>query len=46
MNKGFKYLEVSAGIEPVVGKPDPDTRIYRREGSDEESGCERRREHV
>ena len=38
MNKDFKYLEVPAGIEPVVGKPDPDTRIYRREGSDEDSG--------
>ncbi len=38
MNKDFKYLEVPAGIEPIVGKPDPDTRIYRREGSDEDSG--------
>jgi hypothetical protein len=38
MNKDFKYLEVPAGLEPVVGKPDPDTRIYRRQGSDEDSG--------
>ena len=38
MNKDFKYLEVPAALEPVVGKPDPDTRIYRREGSDEDSG--------
>ena len=38
MNKDFKYLEVPVGLEPVVGKPDPDTRIYRREGSDEDSG--------
>ncbi len=38
MNKDFKYLEVPPGLEPVVGKPDPDTRIYRREGSDEDSG--------
>jgi hypothetical protein len=38
MNKYFKYLEVQAGLEPIVGKRDPDTRIYRREGSDEDSG--------
>jgi len=38
MNKDFQYLEVPAGLEPLVGKPDPDTRIYRREGSDEDSG--------
>ena len=38
MNKDFKYLEVPAGLEPLVGKPDPDTRIYRRQGSDEDSG--------
>jgi hypothetical protein len=38
MNKDFKYLEVPASLEPIVGKPDPDTRIYRREGSDEDSG--------
>jgi hypothetical protein len=38
MNKDFRYLEVPAGLEAAVGKPDPDSRIYRREGSDEESG--------
>ena len=38
MNKDFKYLEVPTGLEPVLGKPDPDTRIYRRNGSDEDSG--------
>ena len=29
---------VPASLKPVVGVPDPETRIYRREGSDEESG--------
>ena len=38
MNKDFKYLEVPEGLKPILGTPDPDTRIYRREGSDEDSG--------
>ena len=38
MKKDFKYLEVPASLKPFIGEPDPDTRIYRREGSDEESG--------
>jgi hypothetical protein len=38
MNKDFKYLEIPASLKPFIGEPDPDTRIYRREGSDEESG--------
>jgi hypothetical protein len=38
MNKDFKYLEVPESLKPIVGKPDLDTRIYRREGSDEDSG--------
>jgi len=38
MNKEFPYLDVPASLKPIVGVPDPETRIYRREGSDEESG--------
>jgi hypothetical protein len=38
MNKDFPYLEIPESLKPIVGEPDPDTRIYRREGSDEESG--------
>ena len=38
MNKDFPYLDVPASLKPIVGVPDPETRIYRREGSDEESG--------
>jgi len=38
MKKDFKYLEIPASLKPFIGEPDPDTRIYRREGSDEESG--------
>ena len=38
MKKEFKYLEIPASLQPLIGEPDPDTRIYRREGSDEESG--------
>ena len=38
MNKDFPYLVVPASLKPVVGVPDAETRIYRREGSDEESG--------
>jgi len=38
MNKEFPYLDVPASLKPIVGVADPETRIYRREGSDEESG--------
>ncbi len=38
MNKDFPYLVIPASLKPLIGEPDPDTRIYRREGSDEESG--------
>jgi hypothetical protein len=38
MKKDFRYLEIPASLKPFIGEPDPDTRIYRREGSDEESG--------
>jgi hypothetical protein len=38
MNKEFPYLDVPASLKPIVGVPDLETRIYRREGSDEESG--------
>ena len=38
MNKEFPYLVIPASLKPLIGEPDPETRIYRREGSDEESG--------
>ena len=38
MNKEFPYLDVPGSLKPVVGIADPETRIYRREGSDEDSG--------
>ena len=38
MNKEFPYLDVPASLKPIVGVADPETRIYRREGSDEKSG--------
>ncbi len=38
MNKDFPYLVIPASLKPLIGEPDPETRIYRREGSDEESG--------
>jgi hypothetical protein len=38
MNNDFPYLEVPASLKPIVGEPDRETRIYRREGSDEDSG--------
>ena len=38
MNKDFPYLIIPASLKPVVGEPDLETRIYRREGSDEDSG--------
>jgi hypothetical protein len=38
MNKDFPYLVIPEKLKPIVGEPDPETRIYRREGSDEESG--------
>jgi len=33
----FPFVEIPPELEPIVGKRDPDARIYRREGSQEES---------
>ena len=38
MNRDFPYLDVPASLKPIVGEPDPEMRIYRRYGSDEECG--------
>jgi hypothetical protein len=33
----FPFVEIPAALQPIVGSPDPGTRIYRRDGSQEES---------
>jgi hypothetical protein len=33
----FPFVEIPEELEPIVGKRDPETRIYRRDGSQEES---------
>jgi hypothetical protein len=37
MQTDFPFVQIPAELECVVGKPDPGTRMYRREGSQEES---------
>ena len=34
----FPFVKISKDIEHVVGQPLPDTRIYEKEGSEEEAG--------
>lgn len=38
MQTDFPYLEVPEEFFPIVGKPDEGTRVYRRDGAQEESG--------
>ena len=38
METDFPYLVIPDRLKPIVGKPDPGTRIYRIEGSDAEVG--------
>jgi hypothetical protein len=38
METNFPYLVVPESLKATVGEPDLDTRIYRRNGSDEDSG--------
>lgn len=37
MQTGFQFVDVPEELHPIVGQPDPGTRIYRRDGSQEES---------
>lgn len=38
MKSDFPYLVIPDRLKPIVGEPDPGTRIYRKEGSDDEVG--------
>lgn len=37
MSTSFPFVEIPPELEPIVGKRDPGTRMYRRDGSQEES---------
>lgn len=37
MQTGFPFVGVAEYLYPIVGQPDPGTRIYRRDGSQEDS---------
>lgn len=37
MQTNFPFVEIPSELEPIVGKREPGKRIYRREGSQEES---------
>jgi hypothetical protein len=38
MSDAFPFVEVPTEAKAVLGEPDPETRIYRAEGPEEESG--------
>jgi hypothetical protein len=38
VKRDFPYLVIPDRLKPIVGEPDPGTRIYRKEGSDAEVG--------
>ena len=37
MQTNFPFVELPDALEPIIGKREPGTRIYRRDGSQEES---------
>ena len=37
MSTAFPFVEIPSELHPIIGKPDPGTHIYRRDGSQEES---------
>lgn len=37
MQTDFPFIEIPEELYPIVGKPDPGTRLYRRDGSQEEA---------
>lgn len=39
MSTDFPFVKIPEGLYPVLGTPDPGTRIYRRDGSQEESAA-------
>lgn len=39
MQTDFPFVEIPPALQPIVGSPDPGTRIYRRDGSQEESAA-------
>lgn len=39
MQTDFPFVEIPTELEPVIGRRDPGTRIYRRDGSQEESAA-------
>lgn len=39
MQTDFPFVEISEELYSVLGKPDPGTRVYRRDGSQEESAA-------
>jgi len=39
MSTDFPFVEIPEELYPVLGTPDPGTRIYRRDGSQEESAA-------
>lgn len=39
MSSSFPFVQIPKELEPIIGKPDPGTRLYRCEGSEEESGA-------
>jgi hypothetical protein len=39
MQTSFPFVEIPAELESIIGKPDPGTHIYRRDGSQEESAA-------
>lgn len=39
MQTDFPFVQIPPELEPIIGKPDPGTRMYRRDGSQEESAA-------
>ncbi len=39
MQTEFPFVKIPPGLEPAIGKPDPGTHIYRKDGSQEESAA-------